>query len=79
MKETIEIEEQTDSSNAICPYCGHQYQVDTEAYRDEEGEAETCDKCGNQFWRATEFDVTHRCSPIVDGQPTWSTEIEVEV
>lgn len=79
MKETIEIEEQVDGCNAICPYCGYTYQVECEDYRDETGGAETCYKCGKEFWRATEFDVIHRCSPIVNGEPVLSTEIEVEV
>ena len=59
MKETIEIEEQIDSRKAVCPYCGHAYQVDTESYNDETGKAETPvqEPLRGPAWEAVEFEA----------------------
>lgn len=57
-----EFEETVDSCNAICPYCGHSYQVEAENYT-QDGEDEECDECHRVYVRHTEFDVTHYCTP----------------
>ena len=70
-----EIEYQSDSTNAICPYCLACYQVETEAYN-ENGEEEVCAKCGHKYWRRTEFDVTHYCEPMENGEPVCFSVID---
>ena len=59
---TPEPEQTSDSCKAICPYCGHSYQVESEDY-DAEGVEEYCSRCGCAYVRHTEFDVTHYCTP----------------
>ena len=52
----------TDDNDAICPYCGHRYQVEAEDY-DEDGRQETCDECGKKYWLHQSFSVTHHTQP----------------
>ena len=63
-----EPELQIDSCDAICPYCHHVYQVDSEAYR-EDGVEETCEACGKVYFRETEFSVNHVCTPLSEVKP----------
>jgi hypothetical protein len=63
-----EPERQSDSCNAICPYCHHEYQVECEAYC-EDGVEEICEACGKVYFRETEFNVDHICSPLVEVKP----------
>jgi hypothetical protein len=60
-----EPEQQSDSCNAICPYCHNEYQVECDAYC-EEGVEETCDACGKTYFRETVFSVDHVCTPLRD-------------
>lgn len=55
-------EEQSDSNNAICPYCGNQYQVECENY-DEDVRQEECQVCKKQYWIYQSFSVTTHTSP----------------
>ena len=38
-------EEQWDSTDRVCPYCGNSYQVECEDYSEDE-RVEECDECG---------------------------------
>ena len=51
-------ESRSDDLNIICPYCGDEYQAEGEDYSEDEIE-ETCDNCGKEYIRWTEFSVTH--------------------
>lgn len=64
-----EFEEQADDNNAICPYCGNSYQVESEYY-DEDSREEKCDTCGNKYWLSQYFSVTHKTRPdcTINGQ-----------
>jgi transposase-like protein len=55
--------EQSDSVNAICPYCLSSYQVESEDYSEEERE-ETCEKCGKTYTIRQEFSVETITAPI---------------
>ena len=57
-----EYEQTSDSNNAVCPYCGHAYQVEAADYN-AMGVEEDCGSCGRTYERHTEFDVTHYCTP----------------
>lgn len=57
-----EYEQTYDDCNAICPYCGHSYQVESESY-DMEGCDEECNSCHRVYVRHTEISVTHYCTP----------------
>ena len=50
--------DQSHSSNSICPYCLHGYQVECEDYNEDPHEVE-CDSCGMKYWLSQSFDVTH--------------------
>jgi len=64
-----EFEERSDENDAICPYCGNKYQVETEDY-DEDCRQEKCDECGNNYWLNQTFSVTHdtRADCSINGQ-----------
>ena len=49
-------EDKMDSVNAICPYCGHTYQVEGEDY-DESSREEECEACGKSYWIHQSFSV----------------------
>jgi transposase-like protein len=55
-------ERQCDYEKAICPYCEHGYEVESEDY-DEERRKEECEECGKTFWLSQSFSVTHDTSP----------------
>lgn len=57
-----EYERQRDSSDAICPYCQHSYQVETEDFSPTR-RTETCDECGKKFYLEQEFTVDHITTP----------------
>ena len=57
-----EYESQHDDDKAICPYCEHSYEVESEDY-DEETREEDCDKCGKSFWINQEFSVSTTTRP----------------
>ena len=48
--------------NRICPYCGHEYQVEAEDYSEDEREEE-CDECGKQFVAYDSFSVSCYAKP----------------
>lgn len=62
-------EDQSDSENAICPYCKHSYQVEGEDYNEDVREVE-CDECGKKYWLSQSFSVTHETRPdcIINGE-----------
>jgi hypothetical protein len=49
-------EEQVDGVDAICPYCGASYQVETENYSEDTREEE-CEECGKKYWIYQSFSV----------------------
>lgn len=55
-------EEKDDLLNAICPYCGYEYQVENEDF-DEDERREYCDECGKEYWLCQEITVTHITRP----------------
>ena len=55
-------EDQIDSNDAICPYCIHRYQVESEDY-DEDQREEYCENCGKSYWLSQSFTVTHETCP----------------
>lgn len=55
-------EQTSHGHDAICPYCGSSYQVESEDY-DSNGVEEECRKCGRIYERHTEFHTTHYCTP----------------
>lgn len=55
-------EDQSDSTDSICPYCGDRYQVESEDYSEDRREVE-CDECGKKYWLEQSFTVTHQTSP----------------
>lgn len=62
--QTAHATEQTDHSDAICPYCDHRFQVETEDYQSD-GESTTieCDGCGMRYHLTQSYDVTHTSTP----------------
>ena len=67
MSKENEYEETYDSNRAICPYCGHSYQVEAEDY-DLDGMDEECESCGGTYERVTQIEVTHYCAPKAERQ-----------
>jgi hypothetical protein len=68
-----EYEQQMDEHEAICPYCGYNYQVESEDYDVDEREDE-CSHCGMKYYINQEFTVTHYTSPdceLNDLAHTW--------
>ena len=57
MKAIPEFDEQVDDNDAICPYCGWRYQVESEDFS-EDCSQQQCDDCGKKFWVSQEFSVT---------------------
>lgn len=57
-----EFDETYDDANRACPYCGHEYQPESEDYTDEP-RAEECDECGKSFYARDDFSVTHIATP----------------
>jgi len=55
-------EEQVDDTDAICPYCGERYQVESEDY-DEHSREDECESCGKVYWLSQGFSVTHYSKP----------------
>ena len=55
-------EEQWDSTDRICPYCGNSYQVEGEDYS-EDDRVEECDECGKKFWAFESFSVECYAKP----------------
>lgn len=53
---------QLDSSQVICPHCGHAYHPEAEDYSDQQ-RVEECDNCQLPFTVWQEFDVTHYTTP----------------
>ncbi len=58
----IKYKSHSHSTNAICPYCGSSYQVESEdcAF---EARVELCDDCEKYYLLESFVDVTHRTSP----------------
>lgn len=55
---------QAHRSDIICPYCGYDYQVETEDFLDEDdAEIEECGDCGKKFHRSTNYSITHEARP----------------
>ena len=52
----------SDSNDAICPYCGWSYQVESEDYG-LDGRDEECDTCGKAYFLETTFEATHTTTP----------------
>ena len=50
--------DQSDSDNAICPYCGNKHYMEAEDYNTSGTEME-CGNCGMNFHYATRFSVYH--------------------
>lgn len=57
-----EYSEQSDEVDAICPYCGLNYQVESEDY-DNDLRVETCYGCGKKYYINQEFTVTTYTRP----------------
>lgn len=55
--------EQSDSCDAICPYCGAKYQVESEDYKEFDREDE-CYECGKTYIICQSFEVTTHTRPI---------------
>ena len=53
---------QVDSVDAICPYCGHRYQVESEDY-DEFDRDEACEGCGKTYTICQSFEVSTHTRP----------------
>ena len=58
----VEFDEMTDDNDAICPYCGDRYQVESEDYTEDDRE-EKCDGCGKKYWLHEHFSVSHETRP----------------
>lgn len=57
-------EEMSSASEAICPYCGYSYQVETEDFRgDGEAVEVKCSKCGLKYHLSQSYEVTHTSTP----------------
>lgn len=48
--------DEIDSSDCICPYCGYRYQVESEDFS-EDGRVEECGECGKKFHHSQSFSV----------------------
>ena len=71
----------SDSNEAICPYCGESYQVESEDY-DLDGRVEECDSCGKSYFLETTFDTTHTTSPnceLSGLEHEWEDVVEMTV
>lgn len=54
--------DEIDGNYAICPYCGDEWQIESEDYDEEEREIE-CAECGNRYWLSQDFSVDHCTRP----------------
>lgn len=54
--------ETMDGDGRICPYCGYNYQVESENYSNYV-RIEECDECGKKFYSYDSFSVTHYAIP----------------
>ena len=72
-----EFDEQHDDCLVVCPYCESAYQVDTENFLNEgDYEIESCDECGKNYVRETNYSVTHVARPSCEAnklQCQWET------
>ena len=59
---------QVDPNDAICPYCGASYQVESEDY-DEFDREEECAECGKTYIMNQYFDVTTHTRPKQEAAP----------
>lgn len=53
---------QQDDNHVICPYCGYEYQPDSDDY-DEDSRVYECDHCGGEYHLYQSFTVTHHTKP----------------
>jgi hypothetical protein len=58
-----DIQDQSDDSYAICPYCKAKAHVEAEEY-DVSGCDQECCNCGKTYFYETEISVTHRTYPL---------------
>ena len=54
--------EENSSDHRKCPYCGYTHHVEGEDYSEEDREEE-CSECGEKYWAAEVFEVTHFSRP----------------
>jgi predicted Zn finger-like uncharacterized protein len=54
----VEVEDQSDSTYVICPYCQHRYYAEAEDTDESERDVE-CDKCGNTFVLCEVISIDH--------------------
>ena len=57
-----EYDEQVDSNDSICPYCGGSFQVETEDYSEDTSVVE-CYDCGKKYYLHQSFEVNHHTRP----------------
>jgi len=57
-----EFEDQIDSTDAICPYCGDKYQPEGEDFSEDQQEVE-CGECNQSYYLHQSFTVDHHTSP----------------
>lgn len=57
-----EFDERMDSNNVICPYCGYDYQPESEDF-DEDEQVEKCGACGKSFYHHDVVTYDHCTRP----------------
>jgi len=56
--------DKVDSCNAVCPYCGDSWQVESEDYLMEDDERDVeCDGCGKKFYLSQNYSIDHHSTP----------------